>query len=494
MLWTLLKILLFVVAVVGLAYGAGELMDSGQTIGLRVASMEFELGPVQAVIALGVLIAALWLTIMLLKLLVATIKFLNGDETAITRFFVRNRERRGLQALADGMLALAEGDGKRAVDKAQRAEKLLAKPMLTNLLIAQASEMKGNTEQAKEYYKRLVTNDRSRFAGVRGLMRQKLNEGDTDTALKLAQKAFDLRPRHEETQDTLLRLQNRSGDWSGARKTLLAKARAGALPRDVYKRRDAVLALQEAQRHRAAGKDARMYEAAIEANRLAPELIPAAALAAQAHAADGRLRPAVKVLKKAWAKQPHPDLAAAFAALAPDESPSDRLKRFDALFRIAPEHAETRMLKAELLLAAEDFPGARRALGDLAKTNPKARALTIMAAIERGEGSDDAVVRGWLARALTASRGPQWVCSNCHHIHGGWVAICENCESFDTLSWEAPPDSGGASATGTEMLPLIVGAASSGAATAEATDPPPSDVVDAEIAENGASKAGKPDA
>jgi len=48
------------------------------------------------------------------------------------------------------------------------------------------------------------------------------------------------------------------------------------------------------------------------------------------------------------------------------------------------------MLQAELMIAAEDFPAARKAIGDLAETDPTARALTIMAAIERGEGSDDA--------------------------------------------------------------------------------------------------------
>ena len=41
------------------------------------------------------------------------------------------------------------------------------------------------------------------------------------------------------------------------------------------------------------------------------------------------------------------------------------------------------------------------------------RALTIMAAIERGEGSSDEVVRGWLTKALPAPRGPQWVCDKC---------------------------------------------------------------------------------
>jgi HemY protein len=80
-----------------------------------------------------------------------------------------------------------------------------------------------------------------------------------------------------------------------------------------------------------------------------------------------------------------------------------------------------------------------------------------MAAIERGAGADDAVVRGWLAKALTAPRGPQWVCDNCQHIEGHWAPVCSNCGAFDTLSWREPPVSEVALPAGTAMLPLIVG-------------------------------------
>ncbi len=57
------------------------------------------------------------------------------------------------------------------------------------------------------------------------------------------------------------------------------------------------------------------------------------------------------------------------------------------------------MLLAELEIAAENFPGARRALGTLIDTQPTARVMTLMAAIERGEGSGDSTVKAWLARA-----------------------------------------------------------------------------------------------
>ena len=127
------------------------------------------------------------------------------------------------------------------------------------------------------------------------------------------------------------------------------------------------------------------------------------------------------------------------------------------LIAISPDHIETRLLRAELNITVEDFPEARRALGDLASTHPNARSLAIMAAIERGEGADDAVVRGWLARALSAPRGPQWCCDKCQAIHAQWVPVCDNCSGFDTLSWREPAEATGPSATGTELLPLIVG-------------------------------------
>ena len=80
-----------------------------------------------------------------------------------------------------------------------------------------------------------------------------------------------------------------------------------------------------------------------------------------------------------------------------------------------------------------------------------------MAAVERGEGADEAVVRGWLARTLTAPRGPQWVCDKCQNIHSEWTPVCSNCGGFDTLSWREPVETVGPSATQTELLPLLVG-------------------------------------
>src|SRR6056297_2374616 len=478
MLWSIIKIAVFIALVAGVTFGASHLLDLEGGVRIAMAGVEINLTPIKAVIALVLLVLAIWALMKLAAMLVAVLRFINGDETALSRYFDRNRQEKGYRALSEGMLALA---------KAAKAEGYLRKPALTDLITAQAAEMAGDSAKAEKVYKRLLTNEKTRFVGVRGILRKRLEEGDTETAMKLAQTAFALKPRHAEVQDTLLQLQAGSGDWKGARATLNAKLKYGNLPRDVHKRRDAVLALSEARDVLDEGKSIEAREAAIEANKLSPDLIPAAVLAARGYVEQGKKRNAVRVINKAWLVRPHPDLAAAFAAIEPEESPAQRLKRFGKLLKVHPDNRETRLLEAELNLAAEDFPAARRALGDLAEVEPDARALTIMAAIERGEGAPDAVVKGWLARALSAPRGPQWVCDKCQHIHAEWVPSCENCGTFDTLSWRAPPNSPMATPTGLEMLPLIVGAVED-----QREDEADEDVVEAEVVEAGAASEDTP--
>ena len=456
MIWTLIKVLLFFTLVAAITWGASLLLENGEGIRLVAGGYEFTLGPLQAVIGVLALLIGLWLLLKLVGLALAVLRFVAGDETAISRYFDRNRERKGFAALADGMVALAAGEHRVALSRALKAEKLLGKPELTNLMVAQAAEAAGDHARAQTAYKALLDHDRTRFVAIKGLLAQKIAEGDRDTALKLAEKAFELKPKHAETQDILLKLQAESQDWKGARSTLDAKRRSGDLSRDVFRRRDAVLALQEARGVMEAGSSVEAREAAIAANKLSPDLVPAAAMAGRSLALSGDAKGAARVLKKAWEAQPHPDLAAAFAEIAPEETPAQRLKRFRLLIDARPDHAESKMLLAELLIAAEDFPGARRALGDLPETAPTGRALALRAAIARGEGADEAEVRGWMARALTAPRGPQWCCDKCQAIHAQWGPICDNCGGFDTLSWRAPPQVETVSPTGAEMLPLLV--------------------------------------
>ncbi len=462
MIWSFVKFALFFAIVVGLALGASYVMDTGGNVIVAFGSTEVSVTPIQALLFLVVVFVALFVLLKLAGFLVACLRWVNGNDNALDRYFNRKREKRGYQALGDSVIALAAGDGKTAMAKAAKADKYIGRPELTALVNAQAAQITGDTKGAEEHYKTLLTDDRTRFVGVQGLLRQKLDTGDTGTALALAEKAFAINPRHDPTLETLFKLQSDKRDWSGARKTLQARVHARALPGDVGQRRDAVLSLADAASELEAGNAAEAKARVAKAMKIAPGLIPAATLQARLMAEDGEKRRATSVLKKAWKLAPHPDLASSFAAIEPEEEPLARIKRFKPLLKILPEHAETRMLEAELYLAAEDFPAARKAIGTLAETDPTARSLSIMAAVERGSGAEEAVVSGWLARALSAPRGDAWICESCNHIHNDWGPTCDNCESFDTMTWSRVPVSDDAKTMAAAMLPLLVRPAGDG--------------------------------
>ena len=122
MLTSLFKIVLFLMIVVAISFGATHLMDGDNTIigdlMITLGGVEYTLSAIEAVIVLTLLVVLIWVGLKLLSLLVATLRFINGDDTAISRYFNRSRERRGYRALSEGMMALASCDANAAMTKA----------------------------------------------------------------------------------------------------------------------------------------------------------------------------------------------------------------------------------------------------------------------------------------------------------------------------------------------------------------------------------------
>ena len=461
MLISLFKIVFFIVIITVIALGVTYLMDNEKTIlgevFVNIGTTEFILSPIQTVIFLGLIALSAILGLKLFSLFLAILSFINGDETAISRYFSKNRERKGFGALSEGLLALASGEGPLALAKANKAEKYLKRPELTNLLIAQAAELSGDLNKATKTYKSLIQNPQTKFVGLRGILKQKLAEGQTDIAIKIAKEAFSIKPTHSETQDILLQLQAELGDWRGARKTLGAKFKTGSIPKDIHRRRDAVLALAEAKDLLNEEASIEQQEAAIEANRLSPDLVPAAVLAARAYIQRGNARNAIRIINKAWQSQPHPDLKIVFYEIFAAESDEEKLKRLQKLCRLNPDHLESKISLSELYLKQENFPMAHRVLKKILTEDQDTRVLTLMAVTERGKGGDDETIRNLLNLAITAKRGPQWICKKCNTVNTDWEPICANCSAMDSLEWKVPPKEPTNFTVSDDLLPFLAG-------------------------------------
>ncbi|MEM6933063.1 MAG: heme biosynthesis HemY N-terminal domain-containing protein, partial [Pseudomonadota bacterium] len=396
MIGSFIRYVLFVALVAAITWGAYQLMEDQGSVYINIANYEITLTPLAAIVFLLTGFLAMYLLFKIAGLLVAVYRFVCGDETAISRFFNRSRERRGFDALSRAMVALAEGDSRTAKTKSAKAERLLDRPELTRLVTAQSAELSGDAAKARKYYKTLAEDKRSAIVGVRGLLEMAKADGDEDRALKLAKQAYYLKPRDEWVLDNLYTLQSRSFDWRGARSTLADQRRAGFLPKPEANRREAMLALAQAEDAEELGQTENARKLALEAVKLDPVNIDAVTSASRLLVDAGSKRAANRIIMKAWSFSPGPQLAAAYAALEPGESPDQRSQRFKKLFEVKGTGTEANLVRAELALSLKDWPEARRAMSRLEENEPSARSCAIMAAIARGEGEPDAVVRGWL--------------------------------------------------------------------------------------------------
>ena len=86
MLLSLIKILVFVAVVAGLTWGAARLTDVTGGAEIAMAGYEVTLGPLQLVLAIALLALLGWLLFKALGFLLALVHFINGDDTAVSRW------------------------------------------------------------------------------------------------------------------------------------------------------------------------------------------------------------------------------------------------------------------------------------------------------------------------------------------------------------------------------------------------------------------------
>ena len=389
---------------------------------------EIETSVFMAVVAL-VLLLALSLLVWSLLRAIAT------SPSAIGRLFRRRREQRGLEALSAGMIAVGAGDKALAGRYAAQARKALPNEPLTALLRAQAAELSGDRATARRIFESMLGSPDTELLGLRGLFLEAEREGEIEAARQLAERAVRRNPRLRWAVDALFDLQCRQGDWTGALDTLAIARRHGLVSRKTADRRRAVLLTGLAQRLEETEMD-KALEMALEAHKLAPDLVPAAEIAGRILAAKGNTPRAAKIIARTWKRAPHPDLALVYAFARPGDSPKDRLERVKDLAAITPHNIEAPIAVAEAAIEARQWDVARKALEPLLEKRLTARVCVLMARIEDGEHGDRGRAREWLARAVNARRDPAWTADGM--VSERWAPVSPVSGRLDAFEWKVP--------------------------------------------------------
>ncbi|MGH6933201.1 MAG: heme biosynthesis protein HemY [Dongiaceae bacterium] len=350
------------------------------------------------------------------------------------------RRAKAYRALTQGLVAVAAGDAGEARRQAKIARGLLHDPPLTLLLEAQAAQLSGDEQAARRYFDAMMQRPETSFLGLRGRLMQSLKARNHDEALQLARQAASERPNAGWAASTLLDLELKSGDWTAAGPTLRRAEKLRAIEPAAAKRTRAVMLAEQA---RVSSDPDSAIDLLRDAVKLAPDLVPARIMLARHLGRVGRGREAGRLIEQGWGAMPHPELAAVYGELDPSADQLARVRRFERLVAVNPEHLESHLALAEANLAAALWGAARTTLDQArnrlaAGESLPARLARLMARLEEADGGDAGAARRWLIAAAETTGDAAWICERCGTAAKDWAGRCGHCHEFDSLQWRSP--------------------------------------------------------
>lgn len=424
----MVRLVVYLITIALIASGLAWLADRPGTLQIVWQGYDIETSVFRAVVLLAAAIATI-------VFLWSVFRALWNGPAAIGDRLMRRRQKKGLDAVSSGLIAVGAGDSALASRFALQARKSLPHEPLTHLLRAQSAELTGDRATARRIYEAMLASPETEQLGLRGLFLEAKRENANEAARQFASRALKANPKLGWSSNALFEQQCKQKDWTAALQTLEHARKHGHIAKAAAERKRAVLLTAKALD---AEDDApeKAVNLALEAHGLAPDLVPAAALAGRILASRGNTAKAAKVLQKTWAKAPHPDLAAVYAYARVGDSTRDRFDRVRQLAALNPHSIESPIAVATAAIDARMYDEARRALEPLLPERLTQRIATLMARIEAGENGEKGRVREWLARAMNAARDPAWIADGVISDH--WEPTSPVDGRLDAFQWRVP--------------------------------------------------------
>jgi HemY protein len=438
----MIRVVYFLIVVGVLALGAAWLADRPGDLIVTWQGMRMKTSPLVMAAALLVVVAVLVFIWSILRAIVRSPSVLAK----------RRRDRRGArayQAISHGLIAVGSGDIDAARKLSSEVNRLAPGEPLALLLSAQAAQLAGDRDGAERAFRAMSKRADTKALGLHGLFIEAHRRDDHASARTHAEEAARSAPTLGWAGRAVLEARCKDGDWAGA--LALLERHRGAMDKPSYRRQRAVLLTARALATENSDREV-AKAAALEAVKLAPTLVPAAALAARLLAEGGYLRKANRVIDTAWRANPHPELAQSFAELRASESARDRLKRIDALAKRAPGNVEGALAVARAAIDAREFARTRAALAPYLDA-PTKRIAVLMAELERAEG-DEGRAREWLGRAVNAAPDPAWTADG--YVSDRWLPLSPVTGRLDAFEWRVPLTGMTSAAPVIESAPVLV--------------------------------------
>lgn len=368
------------------------------------------------------------------------ILFVKNAPDKIRNRIAKRKMEKGLAALTKGFAALEVADVKKSSSAAKESIKMIPNEPLAMMLAAKSAQTNDDIKSAKIFFSKLLENKDTEYMAVKGLISAAKKEGDKDTAVALAERAYKIAPDSKSVVPVMIQLYKQAGKWSEAQlllEKISSRGFAGIFTRhnaEIQKEKAKIMMVRAMQAERE-DKDELARKLIFEAVDACPGFVPAALVCADE---VGDKKKAKTILEKCWKHSPHPQVAEKYLSLLSDNNAAKHLKRAIHLSKLNPNSAESHILLAKAHLLAGDPTKARNHL-KIAMASGETKSLCkLMADIERAGEGEAQVIKQWQEKAAHSQSDAKWVCGECGQAYEKWDIKCSVCDATDSIEWKLP--------------------------------------------------------
>ncbi len=361
------------------------------------------------------------------------LRFIRNLPNVITYGWQFRRKTNGERALGLGFVALAAGDSRSAQRQAKKAEKLLGKGLLPDLLAAQAAHISGDKNAARRYFAQLSKNKDTAYYGLIGIMNLQSQNSDPKRSLAAAKKALKIQPDSIAALTHIFWRQIEEKKWEKSLEIIsLLKPQLSNFieQRKQFQNREIGLCYLLAHSSSEQKVKTNWLKRALKINKSS---IACRVSLASLYQKSELTKLMIKTAEQGFILNPHQDYVDLMRS-AYDNNLSKFIARLTKLARQSEHKIDAYRLVISASIDANILPPAKSLLSEIPKSEMINEDYLLLAELAEKQ-TDSKSAKIALQDAARAPRGKAWRCSSCPTITVQYEPICPKCSDIGMIDW-----------------------------------------------------------
>jgi HemY protein len=347
----------------------------------------------------------------------------------------KNNYEKGYQAFAQGIIALANKDYKKAIQENKRVTYYIKDKSLNLLLKSETLKIEKKFDELESVYEEMIKNENTKILGLKGLMKQNLYAQDYHHAFIYGEKLFNLNHQIDKIYDTLVKIVSKTNNWHKLIQINEKAFKFKLIDKEIYSvnKSIALYEISIIKKHSALKDSIDLMEQALKLRQYFP---PYVCYYIDLLIENNNFSKAKKYLYKSWSHLPHPDYRSIIKLLSKKIKVS-YFQLADYITSNTKSLSQSKILMAESLIDKQNWIEAKNQLISLLEHKPSKEVCLLMSIIESGESNDPQRINAWVTRSNFGELNNIWICRISNISQEKWSSVSKS-GHFNSLIWKKP--------------------------------------------------------